>query len=444
MGILIMAAQLIASLSILVFIHELGHFLAAKAFGMRVDKFFIFFDAWGSKLWSKKIGETEYGIGWLPLGGYVKIAGMIDESMDKEQMAKEPEEWEFRSKPAWQRFIVMIGGIVMNVILGVIVFAACLSHYEKDYIPVAEMDKGIYAFQLGEELGFKTGDKIISINGEEPIRFKDIQSPKIYFGAEIDVERDGKRTKIEVTDTLFKKLEKERGASIIEPFNHQVKVARVIDDGHAKEAGLEVKDIIVAVNGTKVRNYGDLTNTLEANKNGSVSLTVERDGKNLNLTSKVSEEGKLGFNPYFDAKAVNTTKTYSFGETIKYGSKEGWDMVAMNAVAIGKMFTGDVNPIDSVQSPIGIARVFGDVWIWEKFWKLTGLLSFILAFMNILPIPALDGGHMMFLTFEMLTGRSLSDNFLEKAQMVGMMILLPLMLFAIGKDIWVGVMSLFN
>jgi len=441
MGTLVMAAQLIASLSLLVFIHELGHFLAAKAFGMRVDKFFIFFDAWGKRLWSTKIGETEYGIGWLPLGGYVKIAGMIDESMDKEQMAKEPEEWEFRSKPAWQRFIVMVGGIVMNLILGVIIFAGYLSHYEKDYIPVAEMDKGIYAFDMGEEMGFQTGDKILTVNGKTPIRFKDAKGMEVIFGADVEVERNGQREKIEIPGSVFKKL---KGQPIIEPFNHQVKVWGIADSSGAKEAGLEPDDVFVAINNKKVRNYGDLKNTLEANKNGSVSLTVERDGKELDLTGKVSDAGKLGFAPKYDGKAVNTTKTYSFGETVTYGMREGWETIYYNAVGLGKIFTGDVDPVESVQSPIGIARIFGDVWNWERFWKLTGLLSFVLAFMNILPIPALDGGHMMFLTFEMLTGRSLSDNFLEKAQMVGMMILLPLMLFAIGKDIWVGVMSLFN
>ncbi len=441
MGGLVMAAQLIASLSLLVFIHELGHFLAAKAFGMRVDKFFIFFDAWGKKLWSKQIGETEYGIGWLPLGGYVKIAGMIDESMDKEQMAQEPQEWEFRSKPAWQRFIVMIGGIVMNLILGVIIFAGYLNYYEKDYIPVAEMENGIYAFDIAQEMGFETGDKIIAVNGKQPTRFKDAKGLKVIFGADVEVERNGERKNVQVPGNLFKTLQ---GQPFIEPFNHQVKVWGVIDSSHAKDAGIEADDVFLAVNGKKINNFGDFSGILDKNKNGQVNLTVDRGGKEVQLTSKVSDKGKLGFAPKYEAKPVNDTKAYSFGETITYGMKEGWETIYYNAVGLGKIFTGDVDPVESVQSPIGIARIFGPTWNWERFWKLTGLLSFVLAFMNILPIPALDGGHMMFLTFEMLTGRPLSDKFLENAQMVGMLILIPLMLFAIGKDIWIGVMDWFR
>ncbi len=431
MATLTMIAQLVLGLSILVFIHELGHFLAAKAFGMRVDKFYIFFDGWGKKLWSTTIGETEYGIGWLPLGGYVKIAGMIDESMDKDQLKQEPQEWEFRSKPAWQRFIVMIAGIVMNVILGVMIFSFVFMRYEKDYIQVNEPQE-IYAFDLAEDMGLKTGDKLLAINGKTPGRFKDYKTFGIFFGADMKVERDGKVLDIPLTDGYFKRA----GEWLFEPMKHQVEVLGVLDSSYADMAGLEAEDIIRKVNGKSVTNYGILKSELYSNKNGQVNIEVERAGASKVLTTKVDTAGKLGFAPKFNAKAANTLANYGVGDAVKYSMKEGWESVYYNALAIGKMFTGDINPVESVQSPIGIARkIYGGVWVWERFWKITGLLSFILAFMNILPIPALDGGHMMFILVELVIGRPLSDDFMEKAQMLGLMILLPLMLFAIGKDI---------
>lgn len=428
-----MAAQLICGLSLLVFVHELGHYLAARYFGMRIDKFFIFFDAFGTKLWSKKIGDTEYGIGWLPLGGYVKIAGMIDESMDKEAMEAEPQPWEFRSKPAWQRFIVMIGGIVMNLIIGVIIFAGYLSSYEKSYIAADQLTDGIYAFELAEEIGFKTGDKLVAVNGETPKRFKDYKGLAVLFGSTVTVERDGKPMDIEVPGTYYKRA----AEPFIEPFKHQITVAGVSDTMGAGLCGMKYKDVIVSVATKSLTNYGDLTAALHSNKNSTISIDVLRDGKSERMSCKVNAEGKLGFGPFFDSKAENATKAYTFGESIKYGIQEGWEAIYYNALGIGKMFTGEIDPVESMQSPIGIAKnIYGGTWEWGRFWRITGLLSFILAFMNILPIPALDGGHMVFLGVEMLRGRPLSDKFLERAQVVGMLILLPLMLLVIGKDIW--------
>ena len=430
-----MAAQLIAGLSLLVLVHEFGHFAAARMFGMRCDKFFIFFDAWGKKLWSKKIGETEYGIGWLPLGGYVKIAGMIDESMDKEAMKEEPQPWEFRSKPAWQRFIVMIGGIVMNIITGIIIFSGYIMTYEKDYIP-SDAVEAVYAFPVAEEFGFQTGDKIVAIDGKMPKRFNDVVGYQMMFGADVEIERDGDRQIISLPDDLFNTYK--GGASrFLQPINHEVKAMIVPDSSGAKKAGLEEDDVFRKVNGKTVQNFGVLSDELQANKNGMVSLEVERNGSIEKLNAKVSEDGKLGFIPQFDSKASNKVQEYSFWDSVVFGTKEGWDAVYYNAIGMGKMFTGKINPVESLQSPIGIARkIYGPVWEWDRFWKITGLLSFILAFMNILPIPALDGGHMLFLSYEMITRKQLSDNFLEKAQMVGMLILIPLMVFILGKDIW--------
>ena len=432
MGGLIMAAQLIAGLSLLVLVHEFGHFAAARMFGMRCDKFFIFFDAWGKKLWSKKIGDTEYGIGWLPLGGYVKIAGMIDETMDKEAMKEEPQPWEFRSKPAWQRFIVMIGGIVMNLITGVIIFSAYIMVYEKDYIP-AESVNQIYAFETADSLGFKTGDKIIAVNGKMPKRFKDVVGYEMMFGADVEVDRNGERKIISLPDDLFNTL---KGQRFLESINHSVSVWGVMENTGAANAGLLENDKFLKINGLDVTNFGVLSDELKANKSKDVKLEIERAGEVKQLTALVGEDGKLGFGPKFDRKASNPVKEYSFYDSVVYGSKEGWDAIYYNAVGMGKMFTGKINPVESLQSPIGIARkIYGPVWHWDRFWKITGLLSFILAFMNILPIPALDGGHMLFLSYEMITRRKLSDEFLERAQMVGMLILIPLMLFILGKDL---------
>jgi len=430
---LIMAAQLICGLSLLVFVHELGHYLAARYFGMRIDKFFIFFDAFGTKLWSKKIGDTEYGIGWLPLGGYVKIAGMIDESMDKEAMEQEPQPWEFRSKPAWQRFIVMIGGIVMNLLIGVIIFAGYLGYFEKDYIAVEDLKEGIYAHQLAEEVGLKTGDKLLAVNGEKPKRFKDYKGLAVLFGSTLTVDRNGDQLDIEVPGNLFKR----GGEPFMEPFRHNIVVAGVADSMGAKLCGIQREDIIAKVATRSIRNYGDLTDVLMSNKNATISFEVLRDGRTERMSCKVDSMGKLGFGPFFDSDATNTLTAYTTGETITYGIQEGWDAIYYNALGIGKMFTGDIDPVESMQSPIGIAKnIYGGTWEWGRFWRITGLLSFILAFMNILPIPALDGGHMVFLGVEMLRGKPLSDKFLERAQMVGMLILLPLMLLVIGKDIW--------
>lgn len=435
-----MAAQLILSLSLLVFIHELGHFLAAKAFGMRVDKFYIFFD-WGGKIWSKKIGDTEYGIGIIPLGGYVKIAGMIDESMDKEQMAQEPQEWEFRSKPAWQRFIVMIGGIVMNVLLGIIIFAGYYLTFEKNYIPVSEINKeGFYAMPMAEEFGFKTGDKVLAINGKTPERYKELSAMGVFFGSDWKVERDGKILNLSLPDTIFRRA----GEGFLIPKKQNVSVYQVKEGTGAAAAGLTAGDRILAVNNQPIVNFFDFKDQASSNKGKNIQLKVERAGSEKVLTAAVNEEGNIGFLPDVDSKSAYATEDYSVGKALKIGAVEGWEAVYYNAKGFALIFAGKVSAVESVQSPIGIAKIFGPVWDWARFWKLTGLISFVLAFMNILPIPALDGGHMVFLIVEMLRGKPLSDAFLEKAQVVGFIILLPLMAFALGKDIIFGIMSWFQ
>lgn len=433
-----MALQLILSLSLLVFVHELGHFLAAKAFGMRVEKFYIFFD-WGGKIWSKQIGETEYGIGIIPLGGYVKIAGMIDESMDKEQMKLPPQEWEFRSKPAWQRFIVMIGGIVMNLIVGVLIFAGYFLSFEKEYIPVSEVNKeGFYAMPMAQEFGFKNGDKVLAINGKTPERINELRSLGVFFGSDWKIERDGQIMNLNLPDTLFRRAKE----GFLVPKIQKISVNEVSADSNAEKAGLKTGDEIIAVNGTKIENFFDFKDKTGANKNGNIRLTVVRDGRKENLNADVDERGNLGFYPSVDSRSAYTTKPYTVSDALKLGMVEGWDAIYYNAKGFALILAGKISPIESIQSPIGIAKIFGGTIDWGRFWRLTGLISFVLAFMNILPIPALDGGHMMFLIVEMLRGKPLSDAFLEKAQVVGFIILLPLMIFAIGKDIVLGLMEL--
>lgn len=437
---LIMVAQLLTALSLLVFVHELGHFMAAKAFGMRVNKFFIFFDAWGKKIFSKKIGDTEYGIGILPLGGYVQIAGMIDETQDASTMSAEPEEWEFRAKPAWQRFIVMIGGIVMNVITGFLIFAMYLHTFEREYIPMSEINKdGIFAYPLAQEIGLRTGDKIVAINGNTPDRFKDMASVRLFLGGTLTVERNGQQHKVVIPDDFFKRLKASK-KQFIEPMYQDVKIAEVVAGRPAAAAGLQAGDQIVGINEKKIDRFADLVETLDANKNGQVQLSVVRKGSTpIPFTSSVDSAGKLGFVADFAYRYQYTP--YSWGSAIRYSFSEGIDQILGQALSIGMLVTGRLPVRESLTSPVGIAKLYGGVWNWDKFWSLTGLLSFALAVMNILPIPALDGGHMVFLGIEMITRRRPSEKMLERAQIVGMILLLALMVFAFGNDIYKSIVG---
>lgn len=426
-----MAAQLILGLSIIVTLHELGHFLAARAFGIKVEKFFLFFDAWGFKLFSFKKGGTEYGIGWLPLGGYVKIAGMIDESMDKEAMKLPPQPWEFRSKPAWQRLIVMLGGVTMNFILGVIIFTFITLHYEKEYLPSESIDNGIYAYQLGQDMGFQTGDKVLMVNGEKVERFKDITSPLNLMGSEITIERNGEIVHLSIPDTFYKSYSKSKQL-FIEPDNFGFTVDSVLPNSNAMKGGLLKGDNILLADSKEIKTFGDFKTITKSLAGNPMPLLIMRNGDSMNLNVLVDSLGTIGFSI---SKSPYITEEYGFGQGIKYGWKDGIAILTANIKGIGRIFSGEVKATESLQGPIGIANIYGGVWIWPKFWYLTGLISFILAFMNILPIPALDGGHVIFLTWEAITRRQLSEKFMEKAQIVGMVILIGLMVFAVFNDV---------
>ncbi len=432
---LVMAGQLLLGLGLLVFIHELGHFLAARAFGIRVEKFYIFFDFGGYKLFSTQIGGTEYGIGWFPLGGYVKIAGMIDESVDKEFLNTEPQPWEFRSKPAWQRFIVMIGGITMNIILGILIFAFWLKVYKQGYIEVQKVNDGIYAYELAREVGLQSGDKIIEVNGKPLVRGSDLSSMRIFFGAVLTIERDGKQIFVDLPDEMFQRFTsaKDRFMTLE---NYTFYVDSVLPESPAAKAGVLKSDKFVAINGKDVVSFGAFREALLSNAGKEVNITALRNGEEVTLSATVSADGTMGFLATPENKNNLPSKEYTVAEAFKFGAKDGFEAIYYNAVGLGKIFTGKVKATESVQSPIGIAKIYGGTWDWARFWYLTGLISFILAFMNLLPIPALDGGHVVFIIIEVIQGKPVSEAILEKAQVAGMVILLALMAFAFGNDIY--------
>jgi len=437
MDALVMAGQLILGLSILVGLHELGHLLTAKLFGMRVEQYSIGFPP---KIFGFKMGETEYSLGAIPLGGYVKITGMIDESLDTEYLGREPQPYEFRAKPAWQRLIVMMGGIIVNVLTGILIFIILLYTYGKSYLPVSEARYGIVAEELAQEIGLRTGDRILEINGKTYDDFYDVRSPDVLLNSDsyYTVERDGKRIRIQLPNNLIEQLsdknEPKPFISPIAPFE----VARVAAGTEAEKMRLKPGDRITRINGKPVQFFHEVRQAVLGSKGKQVQLEVVRNGKTLELNGTVPASGEyagqLGFAPRLLLKEA--TIDYTLGRAVQEGPKMAFSVVRDNIRAFGKIFRGEVSASKSLSGPIGIAQIYGSTWNWERFWSLTALLSMILAFMNFLPIPALDGGHVMFLTYEIVSGRSPSTRFLEVAQKVGMVILLSLMVFAFFNDIF--------
>lgn len=431
MEILVMVGQLILGLSILVGLHEWGHLITAKMFGMRVEKYFIGFPP---KIWSIQRGETEYGVGAIPLGGFVKISGMVDESLDTKNLTAEPEPWEFRAKPAWQRLIVMLGGIIVNVITGVIIFIAITYYEGHDYIAAKDVKYGIVAHKLGQEIGLRTGDKIVAINGKPFEDFAEVRKVFLESNSYYTVERSGERLDVYVPNDFIEKVsDKKNAREFIDPI-FPFKVGELVPAMPADKAGLKTGDKIVKLNETPISFYHEIQDALDKAKNKTVTLTVERAGQTISLPIKVSPEGTIGFYPDKDLKITHVD--YSFGESIAVGTGKAFSVVTDNIRGFGKIFRGEVSASKALSGPIGIAQMFGGIWDWGRFWFLTGLLSMVLAFMNILPIPALDGGHSVLLIYEMVTGHKPSDKFLEGAQKVGMVILLGLMVFAFGNDIF--------
>lgn len=435
MSALIMAAQLILGLSILVTLHELGHYLAARAFGIRVEKFYLFFDAWGFKFFSFRKGDTEYGLGWLPLGGYVKIAGMIDESMDSEALKQAPQPWEFRSKPAWQRLIVMVGGVVMNIILGIAIYTMTLIKYDKQYLSNDSVTDGIYAYDLGQKVGLQNHDKIIAIDGKSFDRFNDLVSSRVILGSSITVLRDGKEIILTVPDGFYRETIKAGKGSFLSPFQAHLQVDSIVKDMPAEAAGLQMKDRILSVNGIRTFSMEGCRKIIFENKGKPITLQIVRGIDTTMIQPVVNDSGLIGIRYHSESGNYALTK-YSFATALKYGASDAKEAIVSNIKGLKQIFTGKEKASDSLQGPIGIATIYGGVWDWYRFWTITGLLSMVLAFMNILPIPALDGGHVVFLVIEAITRRKFSDKFMERAQVTGMVILLSLMVFTIGNDIW--------
>lgn len=434
--ILVKAGQLVLSLSILVVLHELGHFIPAKLFGARVEKFYLFFDPWFS-LFKKKKGDTEYGIGWLPLGGYVKISGMVDESMDREQLAKPPEPHEFRSKPAWQRLIIMIGGVTVNIVLGFLIYAMMLWHWGESYLPTQNVKYGVAVDSLAGSIGLKDGDMILAVNNKPVENFRAIPAEILLREAtSIQVDRGGQHLDIPIPDGFKRQMIKEKGTlmNVRFPF----KVDSIVKGSPAEKAGFRKGDQLLTLNDQPAFYLHELKKAILPYKNKQVPVEVLRDGDTLRLIATVSETATLGMYPESPDKVFTfVTKEYTFLEAIPAGFSKCINTLVKYVQQLRLIFVSkEVKASESLGGFLSIGNLFPGVWDWMSFWEMTALLSIILAFMNILPIPALDGGHVLFLLYEIITGRKPSEKFLEYAQIVGMVLLFGLLLYANGLDIW--------
>ena len=435
MDILIKVAQLILCLSILILIHEFGHYIAARIFKTRVEKFFLFFNP-GFSLFKFKMGETEYGLGWLPLGGYVKISGMIDESMDKDQLKLPPQPWEFRSKPAWQRLIIMLGGIIMNVVLGITVYWMLLFFNGEEYLPTANMKYGVAVDSLGWEMGFQNGDKILAVNGRYVDNFSKIPSTIIIDMAKtVTVERNGQQVNVPVSQSMIKKAIDSKDLNFISE-RYPFEIAAFSPGSAAKEAGMKEHDKVIAINDHPVYYFDEVKNQLNANRGKNIKVTYARGNDTLSSTVAISSDGMLGVQvaPITDFIKTKTSK-YSIFSSLPAGIRKAYEILSNYVKQFALIFSPKVQGYKHVGGFISIANTFAPTWDWISFWTFTGFLSIALAFMNLLPIPALDGGHVLFTLYEMITRRKPSEKFLEYAQITGMLILLSLMVYANGNDI---------
>jgi RIP metalloprotease RseP len=519
---MIQTAQILFILSVLVILHEFGHYLTAKMFKVRVEKFYLFMDA-GFSIVKKKIGDTEWGIGWLPIGGYVKLSGMMDESMDEEQLKGEPQPWEFRSKPAWQRLIIMLGGIVVNILLAWLIFTVMYVTVGKKIISTDELQKNGLAFgEVGQNVGFKNGDKIMSIDGKHHEDFK-FMNMGVLFGDKIEIERDGKKVELLLTDEQKGEIIKKEGKGFVharfgmneyfidsigenntgfERFdeivgvngkrfvysdelsdalrthkndsvnlivkrnnievvlrtkvdstglagvnqtyalipNEDLKnsfVSTIMENSSAEKGGIEFKDEIIGINNIKTESKKELNKILSENKGKEITLNVLREGKKTDLKVTLNQYGRLGIS--FDQKEdkkYTITEKLSLGEAFPEAVSQSWALFKYNVQSLKLIARPKTGAYTQVQSPIGIASRLPDTWNWEFIWNFTALFSIGLAFMNLLPIPGLDGGHALFTIAEMITGRTLSDKAMGYVQTAGMIILLTLMALTFGKDIY--------
>ena len=428
-----MAAQMILALSIIVGIHEFGHLLTAKMFGMRVEQYFIGFPP---RIWSFIYKGTEYGFGSIPLGGFVKISGIIDESMDTSHINKDPEPWEFRSKPPWQRLVVMLGGIIFNVITGLIIFTMITFNNGETYLSKDEINKnGVLALELGMEAGFETGDKILLINGSDWERDAQLFDPNLFFedNTTFTVLRENQEVNINIPDNFINRMNSREAMSSF----LKARTPFLIDSvySNAQKAGLMKNDKIVKVDEKFIIDLYELRNILEKNKSSIAQITIDRNGDLIDKVVEITKEGTIGIKA-LQKPLIFSKKDYNLSQSFIIGSQKAFGVVFLNIKTFGKMFSGDIDPSKNISGPIGIAQIFGNEWDWGNFWRIIGLLSMVLAFMNLLPIPALDGGHATFILYEIISGKKPTEKFLEYSTKFGVIILLGLMSYVILNDIY--------
>lgn len=444
MEILIKASQFILSLSLLIVLHELGHFIPAKLFKTRVEKFYLFFD-YKFSLIKKKVGETVYGIGWIPLGGYVKIAGMIDESMDKEQLKQPIQPWEFRAKPAWQRLIIMLGGVFVNFVLGVFIYIMLMWAYGEQYLPNENLKDGVWVQDsLAINLGLQTGDKILSVDGNEVKKFSSL-SLEFINGTTYKIERNGEVIEKKIpTDFISQLMDRGKDAGPILYPRYPFTIGKVSEGSPNAKSGLQPKDILTSVNGETITYYDEAEDVLAKYKGEKVNATVLRGKETKEIPLQISKDGKIGvvfstisFTDLEKLGYYNLANVeYSFGEAIPAGINKSWKTLTDYVKQLKKIFNPSTGAYKGLGGFISIGSIFPDEWSAQSFWNITAFLSIMLGFMNLLPIPALDGGHVVFTLWEMITGKKPGDKFLEYAQITGFIILIALLLFANGNDIF--------
>jgi regulator of sigma E protease len=449
MEILIKIVYFLMSLSLLVFLHEMGHFVAARMFKIRVDKFYLFFDflfpmpnLLKFSLFKKKIGDTEWGLGWFPMGGYVQINGMIDESMDKETMAQPEQPWEFRSKPAWQRLIVMIGGVVVNFVLGVLIFIFIMNKWGAAYLATSDVKYGIYADSVGRKCGLQNGDKIVKLDNKTVEVFYDLPAQIILNNAKtIEIIRDSTTLNLTIPEGVVTSLIQNKTGGFIEHRKY-MKVFKSAKNGPADKAGIMKGDQIIGIGGTVNLFHDQLRDSLKLNKGTTRSFIIKRNNELINKDIAISDAGLLGIQLEDSSDIHYSIKKYTLVQAIPVGWGRAIETLSRNIKGLGQLFKSfvgksEVKASDSLGGFLSMGEMFPSKWgQWESFWTLTAILSLILAFMNLLPIPALDGGHVVFCLWEMITGRKPGIKVLEYSQYVGMAILLALMLFANGNDVY--------
>jgi regulator of sigma E protease len=430
-------AQFILSFSIIVVLHELGHFIPARLFGARVEKFYLFFNP-GFSLWKKKIGDTEYGLGWIPFGGYVKISGMIDESMDKEQMNKAPESFELRSKPAYQRLIVMLGGVIVNVILAIIIFIGIAWFWGDDFLPAKNLSYGIHPTEISKKMGLQDGDIIVALDQKELKDFFELESKIVLEDPKtIQVKRGDSELSLTFPTNIAAELANANNSTAFVVPMFPVIVDSIGKTSVVVEGSFQKNDTLLSINGQSVKYQHEFIEVKKKYSDSLVTILAKRGTDTVKIRTLINNKAQLGLFVKLPMQLFKTVhQGYTFAEAIPTGIQRCFTTLDNYVNGIKQIFTGKVNPNDSLGSLISIGNTFPSQWDWERFWTLTAVFSIVLGFMNVLPIPALDGGHALFILFEMITGRKPSDKFMEYAQIAGMILMFGLMLYALGLDFW--------